>query len=162
MLYDLAADRWVMSQFTSSNPYGECVAISTSADPTGPTIATSSSSARSVFYDYPHLGVWPDGYYMSANRFGGIFQSYAGPQRHRLRPQPHAAGAVGHLSRRSKSTTYGTLLLSDLDGPTPPPAGAPNSFLRVTLQLDTYLRYFWQIMSIGPRPLTPPSAGRLT
>src|SRR5205823_12431644 len=27
VLYDRPADRWVMAQFTSSSPYGECVAV---------------------------------------------------------------------------------------------------------------------------------------
>ncbi|MFL5732469.1 MAG: hypothetical protein ACJ78Q_04650, partial [Chloroflexia bacterium] len=35
VLYDPLADRWLLSQFTSANPYGECIAISTSPDPTG-------------------------------------------------------------------------------------------------------------------------------
>src|SRR5207253_1067870 len=34
-LYDSIADRWLLSQFTSSAPYGECIAISSSGDPTG-------------------------------------------------------------------------------------------------------------------------------
>src|SRR5947199_411107 len=35
VLYDSIADRWLISQFTGANPYGECVAISTTPDPTG-------------------------------------------------------------------------------------------------------------------------------
>ena len=35
VLYDQLADRWLLSQFTSSAPYLECVALSTTSDPLG-------------------------------------------------------------------------------------------------------------------------------
>src|SRR5205823_737201 len=34
-LYDPMADRWMMSQFTTAAPYYQCIAVSTSPDPTG-------------------------------------------------------------------------------------------------------------------------------
>ncbi len=34
-LYDSMADRWLISQFTAASPYNQCVAISTTGDPTG-------------------------------------------------------------------------------------------------------------------------------
>ena len=33
-LYDAIADRWVLTWFTSSAPYMECIAVSASPDPT--------------------------------------------------------------------------------------------------------------------------------
>ncbi len=35
VLYDHLADRWIITQFTVSPPYNECIAVSTSGDPTG-------------------------------------------------------------------------------------------------------------------------------
>lgn len=35
VLYDRRADRWILSQFTTTSPYGQCIAVSTSGDPTG-------------------------------------------------------------------------------------------------------------------------------
>ena len=38
-----------------------------------------------ALYDYPHLGVWPDAYYMSMNVFNTSGTAYLGPQAYRLR-----------------------------------------------------------------------------
>ena len=35
VIYDRRADRWILSQFTAANPFGQCVAVSTGPDPTG-------------------------------------------------------------------------------------------------------------------------------
>jgi hypothetical protein len=75
-LYDSIADRWIMGQFTAANPYGECIAVSTSGDPTGSYYRYFFPFSTSVFNDYPKLAIWPDGYYMTANRFGGLFHSF--------------------------------------------------------------------------------------
>src|SRR2546428_553448 len=77
VLYDPMADRWLISQFTASNPYGECVAISQTSDPTGAYYRYFFQLSTTIFYDYPHLGVWPDGYYMAANRFNAASGSAA-------------------------------------------------------------------------------------
>src|SRR5206468_1186316 len=124
-LYDPIADRWIMSQFVSSSPYGQCIAVSQTPDPTGAWYRYFFQLSTTVFYDYPKLGVWPDGYYMSANRFTG------------------ALGPAAIVFERSKmllgqAATYQefhpsdggtqTYLPSDLDGSNLPPAGAPNVF----------------------------------
>jgi hypothetical protein len=128
VLYDPMADRWVLSQFTSSSPYGECIAVSTSGDPTGSYYRYFFQFSTSVFYDYPHMGVWPDGYYMSANRFGGVFQSYQGASAIVFDRARMLQGLSATYQEKQISNTYGTLLPSDLDGATPPPAGEPDFF----------------------------------
>jgi hypothetical protein len=127
VLYDSIADRWLVSQFTSASPYGECVAISTSSDPTGSYHRYFFQFDTSVFYDYPHLGVWPDGYYLAANRFGTIF--YQGPSAIVLNRTAMLTGSPATFQRFNLSSSYGTLLPSDLDGPTLPPTGSPNFFM---------------------------------
>jgi hypothetical protein len=67
--YDKLADRWVISQFSLgsprfTSPLMECVAVSTSGDPTG-TYNRYAFSYGSNFPDYPKMGVWPDAYYVS-------------------------------------------------------------------------------------------------
>ena len=47
--------------------------------PPAPTTVTGSTSG-SNFFDYPHLGVWPDAYYMSMNVFNSSGTAYLGPQ----------------------------------------------------------------------------------
>src|SRR5437667_699801 len=83
VLYDQLANRWLISQFAGSSvPTDECIAISTTSDATGSWFRYAFHLG-SNFFDYPHLGVWPDGYYMSDNVFnssGTIF----------LEPQPFA------------------------------------------------------------------------
>jgi hypothetical protein len=79
--YDRFADRWILSQFafnlsgsSPAAPYLQCIAISTSNDPTGTYYRysiTFSSTSPSGFNDYGKLGVWPDGYYTAYNMFGG-------------------------------------------------------------------------------------------
>ena len=77
VLYDEAADRWLVSQFTSAAPYFECVAVSTSPDPLG-SYYRYAFPFGSDFPDYPKLGVWSDSYlmtlrmFLSGSFFGGI------------------------------------------------------------------------------------------
>src|SRR5438874_6749265 len=83
ILYDHLADRWVATQFAKATSNGpvtdECVAVSTTADATG-SYYRYGFHLGSNFYDYPHLSVWPDGYYMSMNVFNSSGTSYLGPQ----------------------------------------------------------------------------------
>ena len=81
VLYDHLANRWLISQFAGSGSTitDECVAISTTSDATG-TYYRYGFHLGSNFYDYPHLGVWPDAYYMSMNVFNAAGTAYLGPQ----------------------------------------------------------------------------------
>ena len=63
VLYDQAADRWLLSEFGSGNSL--CVFISQTADPTGSYYSYQFSTP--TFPDYPKYGVWSDAYYVSAN-----------------------------------------------------------------------------------------------
>ncbi|HUP27635.1 MAG TPA: hypothetical protein VM409_04305, partial [Chloroflexia bacterium] len=126
VLYDPIANRWLMSQFTAANPYGECIAISTTADPTGSYYRYFFQFSTTVFYDYPHLGVWPDGYYMGANRFSG--NTYSGGAAVVFNRSKMLVGQPATFQAFNVSSTYGTLLPSDLDGANQPPAGSPNFF----------------------------------
>ncbi len=69
ILYDSMADRWLISQFAlSTGDNHECIAISTTGDPTGEYYLYDFPYGE-LMNDYPHLGVWPDGYYMGVNQF---------------------------------------------------------------------------------------------
>ena len=71
VVYDQLADRWLISQFVSSAApsYAECIAVSTSPDPSGTYYAYEFDQSTTVFHDYPKIGVWPDAYYMTSNEF---------------------------------------------------------------------------------------------
>ena len=128
-LYDPLADRWFLSQFLSSAPYGMCIAVSTTPDPTGSYNLYHFNFGSTYFYDYEKYGVWPDGYYFSANAFndtsiGPAFYPAAGVfERDKM-----LLGQPARYIEINPGNYYGNLLPSDLDGTTPPPAGAPNYF----------------------------------
>jgi hypothetical protein len=114
VLYDPLADRWLLSQFNGSQQM--CVAISKTADPTADYWLYSF--AVGSFPDYFKFGVWPDGYYMSANE--SSYTAYAFDRTKML------AGQAATFQKFTGGTNL--YLPSDLDGPTAPPAGAPNVF----------------------------------
>jgi len=71
-IYDQLANRWVISQFAGPGvPTDECVAVSTTSD-AGGSYNRYGFHLGTNFFDYPHLGVWPDAYYMSMNVFNSI------------------------------------------------------------------------------------------
>ncbi len=126
VLWDKAAQRWVMTQFSvSTKPYLQCVAVSKTGDATGEWYRYSF--AMPYFNDYPKLGVWPDGYYMTFNMFSGT--SFVGGRACALDRNSMLSGATATAQCFQLSSSYGGLLPSDLDGKTLPPVGEPNFFL---------------------------------
>jgi hypothetical protein len=127
--YDKAANRWIMTQFSvSTTPYLQCVAVSTTSDATGSYYRYAFSFGSTQFPDYPKLGVWPDGYYMSFNIFDGG-QTWAGAKACALDRISMLGGGAATMQCFQLSTSYGGLLPSDLDGMIVPPAGSPDFFL---------------------------------
>ena len=142
VLYDPLADRWLVSQFafTAMNtpPYHECIAISKTGDPMGPFFLYDFITPGNEFPDYPHLGVWPDAYYMTTNQFllgGTTFDgagAFAFERGKMLAGDPTASLIYFNLRLASYPEGIGGMLPSDLDGLTPPPAGRPNTFVYFT------------------------------
>ena len=129
--YDKAANRWVLTQFSVTNPstygYLQCVAVSTSSDATGTYNRYSFSYGTTQFNDYPKLGVWPDGYYVTYNIFNG--NTFGGTKACSFDRSKMLTGAVATQVCFQLSPTYAGLLPSDLDGTIAPPAGSPNYLL---------------------------------
>ena len=127
--FDKAAHRWVFTQFSvSTKPYLQCLAVSTTPDATGPYFRFAFSFGNTDFPDYPKLGVWPDGYYMSFNIFANGF-FYSGPRACAIDRSAALASTLPTMICYQLSSSIGSLLPSDLDGATPPPAGSPNYLL---------------------------------
>ena len=134
VLYDSQADRWLMSQFAFGisggnpiGPYYECIAISQTSDPTGAWYRYAFLWSANIMNDYPKLGVWPDGYYMTVNQFpdsGG----WGGGGVAVLERSQMLQGLPARQVQFSLSTDYGGMLPPDWDGTTAPPAGAPAPF----------------------------------
>jgi hypothetical protein len=128
VLWDSLANRWMVSQFTSAKPYNECIAVSQTADATGAWNRYAFLLSTSDWPDYPHLGVWPDGYYMSVNWFVKG-HSYGGPRPYvfdrakMLAGQPATFQTIG-----AAMNGVNPIHPADLDGAALPPAGSPALF----------------------------------
>jgi hypothetical protein len=126
VVFDRIANRWVISQFSvSSLPYTQCVAVSTTADATGSYYRYAFQYDNIGFNDYPKMGVWPDGYYITYNIFNNA-QTFAGARICAFDRVKMLTGQSATQQCFGTSTAYGGLLPADLDGSTLPPAGAPN------------------------------------
>ncbi|MEO6655957.1 MAG: hypothetical protein ABIO36_07710, partial [Pyrinomonadaceae bacterium] len=133
VLYDQLANRWVITQFAGTSvPTDECIAVSTTNDASG-SYYRYAFHLGSNFFDYPHLAVWPDGYYMSDNVFNAAGTAFLGPQpfafdrAKMLLGQPATFVSPG-VTGGPNENSY---LPSDLDGSTLPPAGSPATFVEV-------------------------------
>jgi hypothetical protein len=152
VLYDTFADRWVITDFAfqvdgSGNvvsPPGayQCIAVSHSGDPVSGGWNYYSLHVTDGLQDYPKLGIWPDGIYMSANMFdfaaSGSFQNarvwaldktamYAG----------QAATVVQFdVARVQGQLPFGLLPSNARLQAGTPPAGRPNYFTGIHLYTD--------------------------
>jgi len=132
-LFDHLANRWVMSQFALGFPnnFHQCIAVSQSADPTGSWYRYDFKISSTNFNDYPKLGVWPDGYYMSVNQFNGSTDAWAGAGVAVFERAQMLSGLDARMiyfDLGAVTTDYGGILPSSLDGPAPA-AGTPNYFM---------------------------------
>ena len=132
LLYDHLANRWLISQFAGASiPTDECIAISTTSDATG-TYNRYAFHLGSNFFDYPHFGVWPDGYYMSMNVFNSSGTAFLGPQAFAFDRTKMLAGlplttfVTPGITGGSSEDSF---LPSDLDGSITPPVGTANPFV---------------------------------
>jgi hypothetical protein len=135
--YDKIAKRWVLSQFAvrvgKTSPFLECVAVSTTDDATG-TYARYAYGFQD-FNDYPKVGVWADGYYITFNMFDRNENSIGG-KICALPKDKVLAGADAPM--QCFDVPEVGLLPADIDGLTPPPAGSPEivmNFTRDALQM---------------------------
>ena len=166
VLYDQIANRWVISQFAGSPiPTHECVAVSTTNDATG-SYNRYDFALGTNFFDYPHLAVWPNAYYMSMNVFNSSGTAFLGPQAFAfdrakmLAGQPATFVTPGITGGPSEDS----FLPADLDGSTLPPAGAPGTFVEMPFS-GTYRVFHFQPDFVTPGNTTftlfasPPAAG---
>ena len=137
--YDQLADRWILTQFAvSGTPYTQCVAVSTSPDPTGTYFRYAFSYSRS-FNDYPKMGVWPDAYYISYN----MFRNGASFTGNTVCAFERARMLAGLSARQACVNTTGghSLEPADLEGTTLPPAGSPNLLMSLTSTAVQFWRF---------------------
>jgi hypothetical protein len=123
--YDKQANRWVLSQFSvSGGTFAQCIAVSETSDAAGRYFRYEYELP--AFNDYPKMGVWPDGYYVSYNMFDALSgaRACAYDRKKMLKGDATALQQCFQLS----SDFFG-ILPSDLDGKKAPPSGSPNYFV---------------------------------
>ncbi|MCP3977850.1 MAG: hypothetical protein GY716_00775 [bacterium] len=131
VLYDRLAERWMLSEFSSSGN-NLCLYISQTPDPVSGGWFNYGYTAPS-FPDYPKYGVWPT----DANGGEGSYIVTAndgGPGIYALDRGAMLSGSPGTYQRLTIPGLPGFSFESpspaDLDGPTPPPTGASAIIMR--------------------------------
>src|SRR5258706_1268632 len=122
--FDHLSNRWMMSQFALGFPnnFHQCIAVSASADPTGAWYLYDFQTSTTLMNDYPHFGVWPDGYYMTTNQFNGSTFAWAGAGVavfERSAMLSRLPARMIYINIGAKTLNYGGMLPTDLDGPAP-------------------------------------------
>src|ERR1043166_3902529 len=142
VLFDKLANRWLITQFTSTasgGNYFQCVAVSTTANAAGTYNRYAFTVPSGRFGDYPHFGLWTDAYYMMAHAFtsasGG---SYVGAIFAAIDRTKLLAGDPTATWQVIIDPAEGGHVPADIDGFTPPPGGAPGIFVSLH-SAGTYL-----------------------
>jgi hypothetical protein len=140
VVYDHLADRWVLTQFAvngGNGPFAQCVAVSTTSDPTGSFYVYEFD--QPIFNDYPKFGVWSDAYYMTANEFGGAGGTFSGAGAYAFERAAMLAGQVARevfFDLGTVNSSFGGMLPGTVDG-APPPVGSPDYFAEVDSQANS-------------------------
>ena len=144
-LYDPIGDRYIVSDLAwtnfSTGPFYQCFAVSKTSDPVtgGWNFYAWQTEAGALLPDYPKLGVWPDGIYMSANVFASTgsqafknVQVWAFNREQMEAGNPNPQAVTVNLPGTSGGVTVFSLLPSNARSVTGlPPAGAPNYFASI-------------------------------
>jgi hypothetical protein len=155
--YDTKADRWFISQLGSfTAPFYECIAVSTTPDPTG-SYALYKYSFGSNLPDYPKHGVWPTAtnpaFLATYNLFANG-QTFIGADLCAYDRTAMLAGSATPTQICFMVANDGGFLPSDLDGgSTAPPDGSPGYFTTFeTSPIELHL------FKLSPNFASPPSS----
>jgi hypothetical protein len=153
--YDKIRDRWLFTQFAvSAQPFTQCVAVSTGPDPTG-SYNRYSFSYGNQFNDYPKVGIWPDGYYVTYNMFANG-QTFSGGWVCAWDAAKMIAGLPATQQCFNTGTAHGGELPSDFDGTALPPAGEPNYVLEFATNSLNYWKFHVDWTNTANTTLTGP------
>lgn len=158
-LYDAISDRWIVSDFgygSSTGPFYECIAVSKSADPVSGgwwlyAIDVGQTTTPGVYWfnDYPKLGVWSDGIYMSANMFAGRNGAFQTARVFVFNRDDLTSGAsTVRNAYYDVDSSYSSLLPSNLRGALPP-SSTPAFFASID-QPNLFHLWKFQVTSWAP------------
>ena len=140
--YDRAADRWIIGEVAIPiiSQFVQCFAVSKTSDP---TFTSDANGPNTSYYtwaygfgtkinDYDKISVWPDGYYVNWNIFDAASGNFLYPEACAWNRNDMLSGvAKPRFVCFNLPNTYASLLASDWDGSTAPPAGSPNYLMEV-------------------------------
>ncbi len=127
VLYDRPADRWLVGGIGDNGGYSECIAVSTTNDPTG-TYALYSYDFGSILNDYDKLSVWAtasNSAYLATYNLNGARADLCAFDRTKMLAGDPSAKQLCQQAPPNESS----YLPSDMDGPDVPVDGTPAMFL---------------------------------
>ena len=143
VLYDRAADRWVLSMIGVGSTFSECIAVSKTNDPTGAYYLYGYSFGANL-NDYPKLSTWATAsnsaylatydIFINGASFGG--SDLCGLDRTKMLAGNSSAAQLCQMTPNSEFS----YLPSDMDGPTPPVDGTPGLFIHPQKTNQLFLR----------------------
>jgi hypothetical protein len=143
-LWDPRAQRWVMSQFVTSAPFAQCVAVSQTSDPLGAYDRYEFDWPN--FGDYPKMAIWTDGagqdaYLLTTHEFNG--NDFAGAAFIAMDRDAMLAGdANAAMVRFGGNDAYGVEPIN-LVGPMNAPTNACGGYVHFDANTSEYL--FWDV-----------------
>ena len=144
VVYDPIGDRWIVADFAftspTATPFYECIAVSKTNDPVNGGwylyALRADDAMQPNLNDYPKMGIWTDGLYMTANMFStaGPFVGVRVWAIDRLQLESGTLNAV--IVDLTSGTIY-SLLPANLRG-TRPPVGRDEFFTAESTTVYTY------------------------
>jgi hypothetical protein len=144
ILWDKIARRWLVEQLEYFSSNQVCIAVSATDDATGKYNLYAFDF--NGLPDYPKLGVWRDAYYLAVNNGAG--QACA------LDRAAMLEGKTATMICFPPSFADFAYLPSDIDGPTPPPVGAPNHYVELGNSNTTLKEYDFHVDFAHPKKST--------
>jgi len=159
VIYDPQHDRFIVADFSwvdfNNGPFYECVAVSKTSDPVNGGWwlygIRADDTAHPWFPDYPKMGIWPDGLYMTANMFDSS-SNFRESRVYAFNINDLVNGATVRSVIVDNANEY-SMLPSNYRG-TVPPAGTPNY---VVAESSTSL-YAWRVYAFQPNYSNPASS----
>jgi len=167
VVYDALTDRFVISQFSvTTTPFLQCVAVSSSGDPSGTYFRYSFPQAN--FPDYPKMGVWSDAYYETFNMYDSTGSTFVEVRACAYERSKMLAGQPATQVCFSTPETFVMgvppvfgMLPASVDGQTPPPVGAPNYLLNLKLTTTDTLS-LWRFHVDWTTPMSSTLSGPIS
>lgn len=159
--FDQMAGVWVLAHHATppGGPYLQCIAVSLTSDATG-QYNRYAFQLVSNYPDWPKLGIWPDAYYFTMDELDSTNNFIDSAVCAVDRRQMLAGAAATAQCFATSAPSLHSLLPSNLDGATFPPAGTPNYLLNLgqnSLNLWTFHVDFTAPANstfAGPTPIT--------